>query len=304
MSREIELTFPELEVTAHAELCEDDAPLASDLLWRLLETPFVGSAVHAIYAGPALLIHVPPRHDEPRGGQIPVENETNEPRPGDIMLLPPASEDDAQEAVAEGVTVAIFYGERGRPFTPAGWQPGVVVARVSRRQDDLRAVCRRVRFEGLQEVRLARSGAEAKPGAALLHADGASLGNPGPAGAGFVIEGNDGRLLAEGSVPLGRATNNVAEYQGLILGAREAARLGVHNLRVLLDSELICHQLSGHYRVKSPGLKPLYQEARRALRAFSEFSVQHVPRKENARADRLAGQAARKSKERMEKNAD
>jgi ribonuclease HI len=304
MSLEIELTFPELEVTARASLCEREAPRASELLWRLLETPFVGSAVHAIHAGPAVLIPVPPRHGEPAGGQIPVENETNQPRPGDILLLPPSPEDDAHEAVADGVTVAVFYGEKGRPLTPAGWQPGVVAASVTRGLAALRDACRRVRFEGAREVRLARAVARPKSDAAILRTDGASLGNPGPAGAGFVLETEDGQLVAEGSIPLAAATNNVAEYRAVIAGVRESARRGVRALRVLSDSELICRQLTGAYRVKAPALKPLHRQALNLLRGFATFSVEHVAREENRRADRLAAEGARKSKERIEKHAD
>jgi len=220
------------------------------------------------------------------------------------MLLPPAPDDDAAEAVAEGVTLAIFYGAGGRPFTPAGWQPGVVVAQVTGGLEELADACRRVRFEGVGDLRLARSGAPARPGAAVMHADGASLGNPGPAGAGFLIEAPDGSVLAEGSVPLFRATNNVAEYRALILGAQEAARQGVTTLKVMLDSELICRQLSGQYRVKSSALRPLYEQARRVLEGFREVSVEHVSRGQNSRADALAGEAAKKARQRTRKNAD
>ncbi len=315
MSREMELSFPGLQVSARARLCEREAPQASDLLWGLLETPFVGSAVHAMYAGPAVLVAVPARHGEPVGGQIPVENETNEPRRGDILLVPPAPEDDAAEGVAEGVTIALFYGEKGRPFTPAGWQPGVVAATVTHGLDGLTVACRRVRFEGVQEVRLARGSSRDRgqspevtvPGpsdVATLYSDGASLGNPGPAGAGFVLSTEDGETVAEGSLPLPIVTSNVAEYRALIAGVQEAVRRGVRKLHVFSDSELLCRQLTGAYRVKSPALKPLYQQVRGLLSKFAEFGVEHVPREENRRADALAARAARKAKERIEKNVD
>jgi len=304
MNREIELSFPELEMSARARLCEREALQASDLLWGLLETPFLGSGVHAMYAGPAVLVAVPARHGEPVGGQIPVENETNEPRPGDILLVPPAPEDDAAEGVAEGVTIALFYGEKGRPFTPAGWQPGVVAATVTHGMEALRAACRRVRFEGVQEVRLARRSSPGPSDVATLYSDGASLGNPGPAGAGFVLSTEDGEPLAEGSLPLPIATSNVAEYRALIAGVQEAARRGVRKLHVFSDSQLLCRQLTGSYRVKSPALKPLYQQVRGLLSRFAEVSVEHVPREENRPADALAARAARKAKERIEKNVD
>jgi len=304
MSLEVKLSFPELEVTARAGLCEREAPQASELLWRLLETPFLGSAVHAMYAGPAILVAVPPRHGEPAGGQIPVENETNRPCSGDIMLLPPSPEDDSAQAVAAGVTIATFYGEGGRPFTPVGWEPGVVVATVTHGLDSLRTACRRIRFEGAQEVRLGRSVRERKPEVGVVHADGASLGNPGPAGAGFVVETEDGQVLVEGSIPVAVATNNAAEYRALIAGAQEAAARGIRTLRVLSDSELVCKQLTGAYRVKSPALKPLYERAREVLGKFATVAIEWIPRQENLRADALAKAAARKAKERLEKHAN
>ncbi len=299
MSQRIQITLREPEAAATAELCAEAAPGAAELLWGILATPFVGRAAHAIYAGPAVLVTIPERHGEPRGGQIPVENEADRPRPGDILLLsPPTDEEDlGAEPAAHGVTVAIFYGDHGRPLTPQGWQPGVVVARVTEGLDGLREACRRVRFEGATEVTLAR---QARPGEverAVLYTDGASLGNPGPAGAGFVLTADDGQLLAEGSVPLEPATVNVAEYRALIAGLHEALRLGIRRLEARMDSELVIKQLKGRYRVKAEGLRPLYDWARKLIGRFDEFSCTHVPREENRRADKLAGEAAKRSKE-------
>lgn len=304
MSQRIQISFRETDVSAYAELQDEDAPQASELLAGILETPLVGRAVHAIYAGPAVLVSIPERHGEPRGGQIPVENETDHPEPGDLLLVPPDPDDDAGQGGAAGVTVAIFYGEGGRPFTPAGWQPGVVVAKVAEGLDGLREACRRTRYEGAQEVSLAREALPGEVTEAVLHADGASLGNPGPAGAGFVIETSDGRTLAEGSIPLEPTTVNEAEYRALIAGLHEARRIGITRLQARLDSELVCRQLSGAYRVRAQNLQPLYQWARRIISRFDEFTCVHLPREQNERADALAGAAAKRSKEQHANDAE
>lgn len=308
MARKINIRFPERggvsppgDIAAGAELLEDRAPLAADLLWGLLATPFVGQAVHAMYAGPAALIAIPERHGEPRGGQIPVENETAEPAPGDLLLLPP---DPTLEQGASGVTIAIFHGAQGRPLTPAGWVPGVRVGHLMGDSNVLLERCRRLRFEGASEARLAREGQPPSPGSAILHVDGSSLGNPGPAGAGFVLTTPDGEVIAEGSIPLAPTTVNVAEYRALIAGLAEAERHKVDHLVVRMDSELVCRQLSGQYRVKSPELRPLYDWARKLMARFEEASCEHVPREANRRADELATAASRKSQERLENNAD
>lgn len=126
---------------------------------------------------------------------------------------------------------------------------------------------------------------------ALLYSDGAARGNPGPAGAGAILYGPNGDILASLTRYLGRATNNVAEYQALILGLSEALDQGLSRLSVRLDSELIVRQLDGAYRVKSPGLKPLYQKACTLLERFESVDVAHVPRAQNKEADHLANQA-------------
>lgn len=301
MARSLTIGFPAAQVIGRAQLVEADAPSACDLLWGLLATPFVGRAVHAMYAGPAALVTVPPRHGEPRGGQIPVENETNQPAPGDVLLLPP---DPTLTQDVTGVTLALFYGPHGRPLTPSGWVAGVKVGVITEGREAVLEQCRRLRFAGAAEVRLARVEAEAPLESAVLHADGSSLGNPGPAGAGFVLTDEGGALVAEGSIPLEPTTVNVAEYRALIAGLGEAQRRRLKRLTVRMDSELICRQLSGQYRVKSADLRPLYEQVRHLLRGFDQVSCEHVPREDNRRADELATAAARLSQERLEKNAD
>jgi ribonuclease HI len=127
--------------------------------------------------------------------------------------------------------------------------------------------------------------------AAVLYADGAARGNPGPAGAGAVLFDESGAVLAELSRPLGRATNNVAEYEALILGLEEAKRRGVDRIDVRMDSMLVVRQMQGLWKIKHPGLRPLALRAGALLAEFPSRRIEHVPREENAHADRLANVA-------------
>lgn len=124
-----------------------------------------------------------------------------------------------------------------------------------------------------------------------LYCDGASRGNPGPAGAGYVLyDPQKVKRAAEGRF-LGTATNNVAEYQALLLGLTKALELGVKNLKIYSDSELLVRQLTGQYRVRQPHLVPLWLEAGRALQQLSHYTVSHLERSQNQEADLLARQA-------------
>ncbi|MBU2547468.1 MAG: ribonuclease HI family protein [Proteobacteria bacterium] len=125
-----------------------------------------------------------------------------------------------------------------------------------------------------------------------LHTDGAARGNPGPAGAGAVLRDPAGATLAEVSRPLGKATNNEAEYQALILGLEEASRLGARRLRLRLDSELVVRQVTGVYRVKNDRLQPLFQRVRALLRNLEAYDILHIRRELNSEADALASRAA------------
>ena len=124
-----------------------------------------------------------------------------------------------------------------------------------------------------------------------LFADGAARGNPGPAAYGFVLDTPDGTSLAECGERIGVATNNVAEYRGLIAGLERALALGVRAIDVRMDSELVVRQIDGAYRVRHPGLIPLHARAGELLRRFEHWRIAHVPRAGNARADRLANEA-------------
>ena len=125
----------------------------------------------------------------------------------------------------------------------------------------------------------------------VVHVDGGARGNPGPAAAAAVATTPDGDELAERNAFLGEATNNAAEYRALLLGLELARELGAREVDVVNDSELVARQIGGEYKVKHAGLKPLYLEAMRALRAFDRWSVRSVRREGNIRADELVNEA-------------
>ena len=124
-----------------------------------------------------------------------------------------------------------------------------------------------------------------------LYTDGAARGNPGPAGAGAVIISPDGHIVAKIGKFLGESTNNVAEYMGLILGLKRAKAMGIKELDVYSDSELLVKQLAGDYAVKAEHLRPLHEEVRSLLGGFSEIQVRHIPREQNAQADAMSNRA-------------
>lgn len=125
----------------------------------------------------------------------------------------------------------------------------------------------------------------------IIHVDGGSRGNPGPAGAGVVICDESGRRLHEGAYFLQRQTNNEAEYHALIRALERAARLGPAPVMIRSDSELLVRQLTGDYRVKSQRLAPLVRKVQLLLLRIPRWSIEHVPRELNRRADELANLA-------------
>jgi len=125
----------------------------------------------------------------------------------------------------------------------------------------------------------------------VVHVDGGARGNPGPAAGAAVISTPDGDVLASASTLLGVATNNVAEYRGLILGLERARELGATEVEIVNDSELVAKQLTGAYRVKHPDMRPLHAQAVEALRGFERWSIRSVPRAQNAQADALVNAA-------------
>jgi phosphoribosylglycinamide formyltransferase-1 len=125
----------------------------------------------------------------------------------------------------------------------------------------------------------------------IVYTDGASRGNPGPAAAGFILSDSDGNQLQAKSFFLGRATNNVAEYTGIIKALEAAQELGAKQIKVFSDSELLVRQINGRYKVKSEQIRPLFQQAVGLLNEFENYNVQFVPRQNNKEADKLVNQA-------------
>jgi ribonuclease HI len=130
----------------------------------------------------------------------------------------------------------------------------------------------------------------ADPGRLIVACDGASRGNPGPAGIGVQITSEDGAVLAEIARGIGETTNNVAEYTAVIEGLARAVELGARSVTLRSDSLLLINQLTGRYRVKSPHLQPLHRRASSIAAGFESISFEHVPREENREADRLANE--------------
>ena len=133
----------------------------------------------------------------------------------------------------------------------------------------------------------------------LLMVDGAARGNPGDAGCGAVIVDSSGAVVKELSRYLGHTTNNVAEYEGLLMGLEALARLGKKRIRVQSDSQLLVRQLNGEYRVKDEKLKALFQKAVALLRQFEGYRILHVPRELNKLADRLANRGIDEAKKKF-----
>jgi probable phosphoglycerate mutase len=131
----------------------------------------------------------------------------------------------------------------------------------------------------------------AAPDAIVAYIDGGARGNPGPAGYGVRVEQPDGVLIEEFGESIGTATNNVAEYRGLIAALEWARRHGHNRLHVRSDSLLLVQQMVGRFKVKHPGLQPLYAKARLLAHEIGRVTFEHVGRARNAEADRLANAA-------------
>lgn len=125
----------------------------------------------------------------------------------------------------------------------------------------------------------------------VAYIDGGARGNPGPAGYGVRVEDEQGALIEEFHRFIGNSTNNVAEYNGLLAALQYAREHGHRAVRIKSDSELLVKQMRGEYRVKNPGLQPLYREARAIAAGLDRITYEHVRREENKDADRLANQA-------------
>jgi ribonuclease HI len=127
-----------------------------------------------------------------------------------------------------------------------------------------------------------------------LFTDGASKGNPGPAGAGWVLTNDQDSTSVKECQFLGHATNNEAEYQALILGLQQALSYGAQEIRISMDSELLVRQLKGLYRVKNPRLAVFFHQVQDLLLKFSKYDIVHIPREQNGEADQMANEAIRK----------
>jgi ribonuclease HI len=173
--------------------------------------------------------------------------------------------------------------ERARIFAALaqGLDIPQVLQRFRLRREDLQAL-----FRDVAELHQTQ-----EKGYWRLFCDGASRGNPGPSGAGAILQDPCGHLQGRAARYLGRATNNVAEYQALLLGLEMALDRGVKRLKIFTDSQLMAEQLNGGYQIKSPHLKPLWRQAMQALQKFEAYAVAHIDRELNAEADRLARQA-------------
>ncbi len=125
----------------------------------------------------------------------------------------------------------------------------------------------------------------------VIHTDGAAEPNPGPAAIGATIKDERGRLIASISRPIGRATNNQAEYRAIIAALEKAIRLGARQVVLNSDSELVVKQIQGSYRVKKAALKSLYRRVKELQGLLESLTVSHIPRRQNREADRLANQA-------------
>ncbi len=204
---------------------------------------------------------------------------------------------EASEKAAEPAA-----GARGKPGALKVRKQSEVERAARQSAEDLDAAMNESKAEREQKkrqraVEAERERAEAVEKAAeppprvRLFTDGAARGNPGPAGAGAVILSPEGHIVAKIGKFLGESTNNVAEYTGLILGLKRAKAMGIKELEVYSDSELLVKQLAGDYAVKAEHLRPLHEEARSLLGGFADIQVRHIPREENAAADAMSNRA-------------
>jgi ribonuclease HI len=143
-----------------------------------------------------------------------------------------------------------------------------------------------------------RRAASGKTLSVIAYSDGASIGNPGEAGCGALLVDEAGEVLLEDYKYLGRATNNVAEYEGAILALELALKLGVGKVELRVDSDLLANQITGRYKVKSRNLAGLYESLKKMTKLFDDFSVTRIGREKNKQADRLANLAVSSRKRR------
>ena len=132
-----------------------------------------------------------------------------------------------------------------------------------------------------------------------IHIDGSSMGNPGDSGIGIIFSRGE-ETLKNISKYIGKQTNNFAEYTALVFALQEALIMKADSINIFSDSELLCRQLTGEYRVKSENIKTLYDQAENLLRGFKKYSITRIPREENRGADKLARSAIKKQKSKID----
>jgi ribonuclease HI len=202
--------------------------------------------------------------------------------------------EEAEVAAAEKVAPASSKGLRVRKVSEAEKAARQSAEELDSAMNESKVERERRRAQRAAEAEKTREEerlAEERIPRTRLYTDGAARGNPGPAGAGAVIVSPEGHIVAKVGKFLGDNTNNYAEYMGLILGLKRAKAMGIKELQVLADSELLVKQLNGEYQVKAANLKPLHDEARALLGAFPSIEVRHIPRDQNAAADEMSNRA-------------
>jgi len=155
-------------------------------------------------------------------------------------------------------------------------------------QEDLLTLAQRIRSRAAPPQK--KKAEPASLNEVRIFIDGASRGNPGPAAAAAIIQTAGGEDLVEKSRSLGTATNNIAEYQALLLALQTAVELGAGRLLIHSDSDLLVEQMNGRYKVKNPAIRELFDKAKNLCRNFEHVKIVHVPRERNAAADRLANE--------------
>lgn len=137
------------------------------------------------------------------------------------------------------------------------------------------------------EMKTSNHPSNSPAGRLVIHTDGASRGNPGPAAIGATIKDERGRLIASISQRIGKTTNNQAEYRAVIVALERALKLGARQVQIYSDSQLIVRQINGQYRVKKPSLKSVYQQVKQLTSQLNDFTIEHIPREQNSEADKL-----------------
>ena len=184
--------------------------------------------------------------------------------------------------------------EKGRPLDEAAEGAGVTRAQARAYLTSLRRSLTATAKKTAKQPAKAKKRTRKRTGpvtAVRAFADGGSRGNPGRAACAAIICDGDGEELLRRYRMIGRATNNVAEYEGVLLALEMCAELGAREVRLRIDSELVVRQIEGRYKVKHPDLKPYHARVLAAAGRFEAFSVAHVRRKDNAEADRLVNDA-------------